>query len=279
MKTSAGLFLTDILPHKRKVFHKIVKNNIFGDYSLTHVFQNLKKSGVDGIELLLPSFLKVTADDITEMKQMLDKHEIHVLSVHQSIRFFSKTKLKEINELFSIAHTLGAKVVVLHISLAGKQIFDKDYVAALHEMEKKYGIKIGFENREKVFGATEKMIHHWDEVAFPKLMRENDFFITLDTTHLAQAGGDIITFFKKNKDRIINIHLSDYKHHFLNSTLRPLRYKHMRLGHGELPIQAFLEELRKADYKGLVTMEIHTDLAGMIEGAKIINLIKKIEKG
>jgi sugar phosphate isomerase/epimerase len=277
MKTSAGLFLTDILPHKRKIYHKIVKNKVFGNFTPEFVFTTLKSSGVDGIELLLPSFLKYTDDDILELKKLLQQHDMAVLSVHQSLRFFTKTKLAEIIELFKTADTLGASVVVLHVSLAGKQIFDKKYVDALHMLEKQYNIKIGFENREKVFASSSDLAHHWDQEAFPKLMRENGFFMTLDTTHLAQAGGDIIQFFKDNKDWIINIHLSDYKHHFLNTTLRPLRYKHMLLGKGTLPIQPFLELLTKEKYQGLLTMEIHTDLQGMSESAKLINLLKKIE--
>ena len=102
-------------------------------------------------------------------------------------------------------------------------------------------------------------------------MKENEFFVTFDTTHMAHSGGDIVTFFKHNKDRIVNIHLSDYKSNMLNSSLRPLRFKHLPLGEGELPIEEFIKLLRKENYKGLLTMEINTDLAGMCESARIIH--------
>ena len=273
MKTSAGLFLTDILPHKRRLFHKIVKNRVFDKSHADHVFPTLKKSGVDGIELFLPSFAKFTFDDIKEVKTLLDSHKVPVLSVHQALRFFSKTRLAEITKLFHIADTLEAKVIVLHVQLAGKQIFNKEYVETLHSLQKKYGIKIGFENREKHMVPGGKYNWHGDD--FSMLMEENNFHITLDTTHLAQAGGDIITFFKKNKERIVNIHLSDYKHHVLNTNLRPFRYKHLPLGKGELPIQQFLKTLKKENYKGLVTMEIHTNLEGMCDGARMISAVAK----
>ncbi len=106
-------------------------------------------------------------------------------------------------------------------------------------------------------------------------MKKADLHITLDTTHLAQAGGNIIDFFKKNKARIVNIHISDYKPNMLNNNLRPLRYKHMPLGKGDLPIEEFVRTLREEKYKGLVTMEIHTDLNGMCESAKVINAHSK----
>lgn len=274
MKTSAGLFLTDILPHKRGWYGKIVKNRVFGDSSSAHVFNKLKKSGVEGIELFLPSFSKITHEDFKELKKLLKEHEMPVFSVHQSLRFFSKTKINEITELFSIAHMLDAGVIVLHMSTAGKQIFDKKYIEAIHTLQNKFGIKVGFENREKFFGSLH-VPHGWHHEAFPSLMNKHNFAITLDTTHLAQSGGDIVDFFKKNKDKIVNIHLSDFKPHRLNGSLRPLRFKHMELGKGTLPIQEFIHTLQKEKYKGLITMEIHTDLDGMCESAKIINKYRK----
>ncbi len=109
MKTSAGLFLTDILPHKRGLFTKIVKNKVFGKHPPHHVFSMLKQSGVDGVEIFLPSFTKVTHELIDELKETLHKEQVTVLSLHQSLRFFSKTRIKEIEKLFEYANELANK--------------------------------------------------------------------------------------------------------------------------------------------------------------------------
>jgi len=274
MKISAIFFLTDILPHKRKLYHKIVKNKIFEGFSIKEAFARLRKTGVEGVELLLPSFAKIVDDDIIEVKNVLTENQMQILSVHQVIRFFTKTHIDEIKRLFHIAKTLEAKIVVLHMSSIGKQVFDKEYVEAIHDLQNKYGIKAGFENRERVVGGLSKK-HGWHGDTFSELMKKNDFYITFDTTHLAQTGGDIVKFFNKNKDRIINIHLSDYRHHFLNTTLRPMRYKHLPLGKGDLPIEKFLKQVKNANYQGLITMEIHTDLQGICESAQIISAALK----
>ena len=108
------------------------------------------------------------------------------------------------------------------------------------------------------------------EKKFPALMRKNDFNITLDVCHLGQSGGDIIRFLKDNIDRIVNIHLSDYKSHYLNSSLRPMRYKHMRLGKGELPLSEFIKTLKDKNYQGIITLELETDLDGLLESAEMI---------
>lgn len=269
MKTSAGLLLTDILPHRRRLFNKVVKNKVFGKLSAEQVFSELRKAGVSGIELLLPSFAKTKDIDIIEVKQLLDKNNMQVHSVHQALRFFTNTRLKEITRLFEIAKMLEARVIVLHVHSAGRQIFKKEYTETLHALQKKYGIHIGFENRDKHIISFLKK-HTWHEEKFSHLMQKTNFYITLDTTHLGGAGGDIVAFFKKNKDRIVNIHISDYRPHFLNH-VSSFRYKHMPLGRGHLPIEKFLQTLKKEKYKGLVTMEMHTDLLGMCESAKIIS--------
>ncbi len=230
----------------------------------------LKAAGLEGVELILPSFQKASDEDILEVKKVLADCDIPVFSVHQVIRLVTQTRIAEILELFHTADLIGAKVIVVHMSSAGKQVFSNDYIKLVHSLQKKYGIKVGFENREKFFASLHKS-YSWHEEKFAQLMRENNFDITLDTTHLAHSGGDIINFFKKNKDRIVNIHLSDYKPHLFNGSIRPFRYKHLPLGKGILPIEAFLQLVKKEKYPGLLTMEIHGGLESLNESTKIIS--------
>jgi len=272
MKLSVALFLTDILPHRRRIFHKIVKNKIFVNKTESEVFETLKKCGFDGIELHLPLFTKVKDEDLMEVQEFLKKHKMPVISVHQRLRILTKTKISEIVNLFRVADIFGVKIIVLHMNSAGRQVFSKEYVDIIHSLQKKYGIKVGFENMEKFFGSLHRG-HSWDEDEFAMLMKENDFYITYDVQHLAHSGGDIIKFYKNNKERIINIHLSDYKSHIFNTNLRPLRYKHLPLGKGTLPIKKFLQVLKTEKYNGVVTFEMHTDLNGVCEGAHVFNSV------
>lgn len=267
MKISAALLFTDVLPNRRRFLNKIVKSKLFDNFPHNKVFSVLKTAGLEGIELLVPKI--VTTEEILTAKKVLDASNIKVLSVHQALRFLTKTSLTEIKQLFEIAKILNAKVIVLHMNTVGGQIFDKNYISILHTLEAKYDIKIGFENREKYFGSYLNG-YGWDEKKFPALMKVANFNMTLDTCHLGQSGGDIINFFKNNKEQIVNIHLSDYKVHYLNNSLRPLRYKHLPLGHGSLPIKGFLSTLKKEKYKGLLTLEISSSLENFLESVKIV---------
>lgn len=270
MKISASVFLTDVLPERRRLFNRVVKNRLFDGLDASEVFTSLQSAGVEGIELLLPSFNPVSYEDIAEVKRVLRGYSMPVFSLHQALRFFSRTRVAEITRLFHMADMLGAKVLVLHLTTAGRQIFRREYVETLHALEKKFGVRIGFENGERrVISFRDRYL--WNEEAFANLLEETGFSMTLDTTHLGQAGGDIVSFFQAHKKHIVNIHIGDYREHFLNTTLRPFRYKHLPLGKGELPIAKFLRVLREENYQGLVTMEIHTDLAGMCESARMIS--------
>lgn len=270
MKKSISLFLSDILPHKRKLFHKIVKNKIFKNHSSAEAFKHMKKIGLDGFELVLPQYATIVDADIFEVKKLAEKYNFPVLSVHQSLRFFTATKLKEIARLCEIAHILSAKVVVLHINSARRQIFDKKYIKTIHELEKKYNVHVTFENMEKYIKSYFAS-HLWHADKFASLIQNADFTITFDIVHLAHSGGDIIHFFENNKERILNVHLSDYKSHLLNSSLRPMRFKHMPLGEGELPIEAFISLLQKEKYNGLLTLELHADMQGVEQSISLVN--------
>ena len=270
MNTSISLLLSDILPHRKRAYHKVVTNKIFKDKKTDEIFTELKKLGLDGFELLLPQYANITNKDILEIEELTKRNKFPVLSVHQSLRFLTTTKVKEITRLFEIAHMLRAKVIVLHINSAKKQIFDEKYVQTLHELEKKYAVIVTFENMEK-HAQSYFYSHRWHPTKFAALVANTNFHITYDVQHLAHSGGYILGFYSENEKRIINIHLSDYRFHPFNSSIRPLRYKHMPLGKGELPITEFLNLLVKEKYNGLLTLELHADMKGVEQSMAIIN--------
>jgi sugar phosphate isomerase/epimerase len=247
---------------------------MFSKKSPDAVFLHLKELGLDGFELLLPSFLEIKDEDLLAIKKLSQKYHLPVLSVHQTLRFLSTTRLNEIEQFFSIAAKLQAKVIVLHISSAGRQIFNNKYVHELHQLEKKYKIKAAFENNEK-YVASYLHPHRWHEAKFSDIVNKNDFHITFDIVHLAHSGGDILQFYQKNKFRIMNVHLSDYRYHLLNASLRPMRYKHMPLGDGELPIEDFVSLLHREAYNGLLTLELHSGLDGVEQSMGMIKRYRK----
>ncbi len=279
MKLSAWVSITDLLPEKKSgfgefIFDKFIKQKLFSKYNQKEVLLSLKKSGVNGIELLSTS--NVSDKDIQKIQEMLTELDLSVFSVHQSISTLFNISIQEIEGLCEIAHKLKSEVVVLHINVIGNQIFKTDYVEALKDLESKYKIKIGIEN-SPISPLSLFKTYTWDRDKFSNLIKERGFNITFDTTHLAQTGKDIVDFYKKNKDRIVNIHLSDYKKSFLNKYLLLSNDTHLPLGKGTLPIKQFLDVLRENRYDGITTMEINGTLTELCESARFIkNTILKI---
>jgi sugar phosphate isomerase/epimerase len=192
-----------------------------------------------------------------------------VFSVHQSISTLFNISIREIEELFGIANKLKAEIIVLHINVIGNQIFDNTYIQELKDLERKYRIKIGIEN-SPISPLTVFNKYTWNGNKFSNLMKEKGFNITFDVTHLAQTGKDIVDFYKVNKNRIVNIHLSNYKENFLNKYLLLSNGTHLPLGKGTSPIKQLLNVLKQTNYNGVITMEISGSLQELCESAKFI---------
>lgn len=274
MKLSAWVSVSDLLPEKKTgfggfIFDRFIKQRIFNKNNPQDVLLALKKSGVSGIELLVCPNVKDR--DIQKIQKILKELDMDIFSLHQSISTLFNISLLEITNLFEIANKLSARVVVLHINVIGDQIFDQKYINSLKLLEKQYKIKIAIENSPISFLSLFKT-YGWKEKEFVSLMKKTGFSITLDTTHLAQTGKDIINFYKNNKDRIINIHLSDYKKSLLNKYLLLAYDTHLPLEKGELPIKDFLETLAKNQYNGLITMEIDGNLESLCKSARLCRL-------
>lgn len=275
MKLSAWVSTTDLLPEKKTgfgefIFDKFIKQKLFSKYNQKEVLLSLKNSGVNGIELLASS--DDSDKDIQKVQKMLKEIDLVVFSVHQSISKLFYISVREVEELFQIAYKLKAKVVVLHMSSIGDQIFNSGYVKSLKDLESKYKIKIGIENMP-ISPLWLFKTYTWNESRFSNIVAKTGFNITFDTTHLAQTGGDIIDFYKKNKSRIINIQLSDYKKNFLNFPLMLTYGTHLPLGKGQLPIEKFLKILKKTDYNGIITMEINGSLSELLNSSKVIKSV------
>ncbi len=272
MKLSAWVSASDLLNKKESgfgefIFSKFIKQSIFSKNNPHDVLRALKESGVDGIELLVSSNVK--DKDIQRLDEILEGANMQVFSVHQSVSTLFNISIQEVTVLFKIADKLKAKVIVLHINVIGDQIFDIGYIHALKDLESKYKIKIGIEN-SPISPLSFFKNHTWKGDKFSSLMQKTGFNITFDTTHLAQTGGDIIDFYKKNRDRIVNIHLSDYRKSFLNRYLLLANSTHLPIGKGILPIKQFLKTLRESQFHDIITMEINGSLSELCGNARII---------
>lgn len=265
---------TDLIQAKKTSFEKLnnlvikdEKHGMFKDKPVDQIFQSLRNAGVDGLELIFPT--NILNEDIEAIKKLTKKNKMPVFSIHQSNDSSFSISLDDIKDLCETADRFSAKVVVLHIDSLKEQIFDEDFINVLKILQKKYNILFGIENMPKS-PLTLKRSYAYKGNEFSSIINKIGMFMTLDTTHMGQVNEDICDFYLKNKEKIIHIHLSDYKTSWLNRKLLLANSTHLPLGKGELPIVKFLKILKKEKYRGSITMEINSDLKGLCKSAKLI---------
>ena len=86
MKLSAWVSISDLLPEKKNgfgefIFDKFIKQKLFTKINQKEVLLALKKSGVNGIELLSTS--NVTDEDIQKVQEMLKELGLAIFSISQ----------------------------------------------------------------------------------------------------------------------------------------------------------------------------------------------------
>src|SRR6476661_5605487 len=119
MKVSAWVSVADLVLVRKTFLERAIhlllkgeKSNMFATVSLKEIFPTLKKSGVDGLELLVQ--FHTSDQNIQEVKKIVEHYEIPVLSIHQSLDSFGNVSLEEIERLCEIANIFSSKVIVLH---------------------------------------------------------------------------------------------------------------------------------------------------------------------
>lgn len=268
MKISLSVFSSSFFKSSSTFLERLLADKEISIKNIKTIYDKLHVYGLDGVEMGLHN--NFTDEDIEHIKATFKKLHIPILSVHQPIRIRATANIQEVTRIFQAANLLGAKLIVLHSDMAGKQLLNPHYKKSIKGLEKKYGIIAAFENMQKHYVICPNPLYYNPE-KFQSIMRKNDFSITLDTTHLGQVKGDIIDFYRQNKHLIKNIHISDFQSHFFSSYSIFSKYKmHMSLGKGELPIKKFLRTLKQEKYTGNITMEIPRPFQEVLHSTKII---------
>lgn len=274
MKICLFVWVSQLLSTKKTLIQKFnnfiipdPKHKMFATFSVDLILKSIKKAGVDGLELIIPPVF--TERDLKNVKEIVGKHKLKILSIHQSDDSAFGIELPEIERLCVIANEFSAKTITLHMDSLKEKIFDNKFIKELKNIQKKYNITFGIENMPKSpFTLSKVYAYRGDE--FSSVVNKTGLSITLDTTHLGQVTENICDFYIKNKEKIIDIHLSDYKKHWSNKKLLLANGTHLSLGSGELPIAKFLKILKEDNYQGLITMEINANLDKLCQSARMI---------
>jgi sugar phosphate isomerase/epimerase len=219
-------------------------------------------AGSDGIELTLG--LEATLRRPQAVRELTAAHDLRVLSVHPPLFGLpGLSRLSDAPRLVEFAAQVGASVVVQHTptivrweSLEGTAW--RREIDSAHRLAADRGIILALENRA-IFRDHQRDYALADPEALYRFAEEHDFGLTLDTSHAASWPWDVLEIYELYRDRLANLHLSDFKAlpRWLDQPRFHTYIKHHQLpGAGVLPVRELMNRAQADGYAGLVTLEV-----------------------
>lgn len=212
------------------------------------VFDVLSKAGYEGAEVMVTS--EKETQDPNALRAIAEDFGVRVDAVHAPFllltrNVFSTDPLEKIKRSTEVAQGVGAPVVVVHPAYRWQfgygNWLDKDLP--------------DFNGSEEITVAVENMFPVWIRgrgFTFHRSLGIEDMkrfpAVTLDTSHLAVSGIDVIRAFEELEDRVVHIHLSN--------NLGTGRDTHSLLTQGVLPVGSLLERIGQSDFSGTITLEL-----------------------
>lgn len=246
-------------------------------YGLDRVFDLAKEAGFDGIEVLVDG--RWDTRQAGYLKRLMDRHGLPVVSLHSPFHLirvpgWEQDPLWRLKKTVELAEDLEARVVVAHPPLGWLRLYlhvtgasnkrrfwvglplswlvGRPYARwlrdELEDFQRGTGVTIAVENMpSRRVGPL-----RFDLYQMTRLESLERFqHLTLDTTHLATRGLDIIQAYERLADQVAHVHLSNYNGR-----------EHRLLQDGHLPLADFLRRLSQGNYKGIVTLELQPDALG-----------------
>jgi sugar phosphate isomerase/epimerase len=222
-------------------------------------FELAARLGYDALEVM------VTADPVSQdagvLARLSEYHGLPVVAVHApnlivTQRVWGRDAWGKLLRSRDLAQKLGAGVVVVHPPFRWQRDYARDFEAGLTELSAQSGIAFAAENLYPLRpdplrpggGDLTAYAPHWNpvELAVPHA--------TLDVSHAAVSGSDVLAMAAQLGGRLAHVHLGD-------GTKAGLPDEHLVPGRGTQPCAELLRQLRADDYRGVVVLEVNTHRA------------------
>ena len=229
-----------------------VSTGLYYTKDYREILDIIASTSCNNIELFLnQAFIDI---DTNELKKEVSKRNLNILSIHTPLEFIAFPRKESenywINKSIEIAKVFGSKVIVSHMVIG--EYFD-NIISDLEELHRQNMIDFSEVNDTYI---TSENLPYFKNGSFLgrfeelyEFVSDNNINLTFDTTHCAFSNASIVETFKKLKNFVKNIHLSDFDN----------GVEHKILGEGTLPLKDFIFQLKKEDYDGIVTIELDFD--------------------
>ena len=187
------------------------------------------------------------------IKQLIEHHEMPVCAIHSPCllwtqRVWGTEPWGKLERSAELAAEVGADVVVVHPPFRWQKEYAAGFVDGIAALEESTGIKFAVENmypwRASSRRGMEMYLPGWDPSEQPYANT------TIDLSHAAIAGSDVIAMADRLGSRLRHVHLTDGS--------GSAKDEHLVPGRGSMGAGGFLAHLAEQGFDGHIVLEINT---------------------
>lgn len=217
-------------------------------------FATAARLGFDGVEIMV--WTDPVSQEAGALRALGRLHGIPVVSVHAPTllltqRVWGPDPWTKVDRSLQLAGELGAPTVVLHPPFRWQREYAAEFADGIALREHDTGIRLAVENMFPWRARGRELLAylpHWDPVDQPF------DHVTLDVSHTATAGADVLDMARALGDRLSHVHLADGS--------GSSRDEHLVPGRGAQPCGELLERLADDGYAGDIVVEVGTRRLG-----------------
>jgi sugar phosphate isomerase/epimerase len=221
----------------------------FYRFPLREGLRLVAESGYDAVEVM------VTQDPATQEAHLLEAatrefdlsvHVVHAPFLLMTRRVWGTDPTGKIIRAVQLAESVGASLVVIHPPYRWQVRFRRWVEHNLAEFSARTGVAIAVENMfpVKLPGERGLTFHAGQEI---EELDRNPYMV-LDTSHAAVAQLDILDMYRRYRDKLLHIHLSNNAGKGWDS--------HLPVYEGFLPLAEFLDLIVEDRFPGTVSLEL-----------------------
>ncbi len=213
-------------------------------------FEMAARLGYDGVEVMVG--IDDVSADITAIKALSAFHELPVVSVHAPCllvtqRVWGSDPWGKLHRSAEMAHEVGASLVVVHPPFRWQRDYAKGFVEGIGDLEREHALTFAVENMYP-WRTGKREFQAYAPGWNPD---EEDYrHVTVDLSHSATAGQDVMELVRSLGDRLAHVHIADGS--------GSVKDEHLVPGRGAEPCAEFLTHVAASSYAGDVVVEINT---------------------
>lgn len=232
-------------------------------------FEYAAELGFDGIELMV--WAEAVSQDPYAVAELIDRYQIPVSAVHApclliSQRVWGSDPIPRLDRAVQVARQIGATTVVVHPPFRWQRAYARGFAAQVARLEDTHGVIVAVENMypfrtDRFWGGKERSVERLRKrggsgpgfSAFAPSHDPTDIghrHYTLDASHTATAGMDVLALADRMGSGLAHVHLADGRGSYTDEHLPP--------GAGDQPCAELCHRLAGRRFAGQVVLEVTT---------------------